>query len=344
MEIYCIVIAFIVVKVLFYVCWYRSRQRQLHAFLHDPDHARILIIGGRPYAHPANQRHTSRVWYNWYSAREDGSPGSPSRSLTPAPSYSQLEPPPPPYDAIVRPHGSGELKPPPYSECVAALLPADDADAARIAGEAEASPPPPHAAIAAIADADSDDDDDYTDAPPPPYSAHADSSASTAVNGTATTDPVDAAATTTGPIATNGGNAALVSTNSTTNTTAINTTPTTEAVDSTTTATTATSVPIATSGDNAALVSTTTTTNTTPNHNRTTDTNATLASSTPTTPTAVASIVNSATADDGETRPSQDGGDDDNRLHEDPAVAVVVARHTTRPLLLRPLRAGEQPL
>ncbi|KAG9479349.1 hypothetical protein GDO78_012818 [Eleutherodactylus coqui] len=48
---YIIVIIFIIIKIFFYVCWYRSRQRQLDAYLSNPRNAQIVIVGGRAYLH-----------------------------------------------------------------------------------------------------------------------------------------------------------------------------------------------------------------------------------------------------------------------------------------------------
>ncbi|XP_068092738.1 uncharacterized protein [Hyperolius riggenbachi] len=109
---YIIVIIFIIVKIFFYVCWYRSRQRQLDAYLSNPRNAQIVIVGGRAYLHQlCEQRQNTSVWANWYGVQDDSSIGEPSASLPPAPSYSQLEV-PPPYEAV----SADDLKPPPYSE------------------------------------------------------------------------------------------------------------------------------------------------------------------------------------------------------------------------------------
>lgn len=110
---YIIVIIFIIIKIFFYVCWYRSRQRQLDAYLSNPRNAQIVIVGGRAYLHQlCEQRQNPSVWANWYGVQDDSSLGEPSASLPPAPSYSQLEV-PPPYEAI---SAADDLKPPPYSE------------------------------------------------------------------------------------------------------------------------------------------------------------------------------------------------------------------------------------
>ncbi|CAH2283723.1 WW domain binding 1-like [Pelobates cultripes] len=110
---YIIVIIFIIIKIFFYVCWYRSRQRQLDAYLSNPRNAQIVIVGGRAYLHQlCEQRQNAAVWANWYGVQEDSSVGEPSATLPPAPSYSQLEV-PPPYEAI---SAADDLKPPPYSE------------------------------------------------------------------------------------------------------------------------------------------------------------------------------------------------------------------------------------
>lgn len=51
-----VVIIFIIVKIFFYVCWYRSRQRQLAAYLSNPRNAQIVIVGGRAYLHQMCER------------------------------------------------------------------------------------------------------------------------------------------------------------------------------------------------------------------------------------------------------------------------------------------------
>lgn len=53
---YIVVILFIIVKICFYVCWYRSRQRQLEAYLSNPRNAQIVIVGGRAYLHQMCER------------------------------------------------------------------------------------------------------------------------------------------------------------------------------------------------------------------------------------------------------------------------------------------------
>ncbi|XP_069046943.1 uncharacterized protein [Lepisosteus oculatus] len=109
---YIIVIIFIIIKIFFYVCWYRSRQRQLHAYLSNPRNAQIVIVGGRAYLHQMCERQSTSVWPSWYGVQDDSSVGEPSGSLPPAPSYSHLDV-PPPYEAV---SGTDDLKPPPYSE------------------------------------------------------------------------------------------------------------------------------------------------------------------------------------------------------------------------------------
>ncbi|XP_062925879.1 uncharacterized protein si:dkey-118j18.2 isoform X2 [Mobula hypostoma] len=108
---YIIVIIFIIVKIFFYICWYRSRQRQLDAYLSNPRNAQIVIVGGRAYLHQLCEQQSSPMWYSWYGGQDDASVGEPSGSLPHAPSYSQLEV-PPPYEAVPR----DDLKPPPYTE------------------------------------------------------------------------------------------------------------------------------------------------------------------------------------------------------------------------------------
>ncbi|XP_036378314.1 uncharacterized protein si:dkey-118j18.2 isoform X2 [Megalops cyprinoides] len=109
---YIIVIIFIIIKIFFYICWYRSRQRQLAAYLSNPRNAQIVIVGGRAYLHQMCERQNTSIWPSWYGIQDDSSVGEPSASLPPAPSYTHLDV-PPPYEAV-----SGyDLKPPPYSEC-----------------------------------------------------------------------------------------------------------------------------------------------------------------------------------------------------------------------------------
>ncbi len=38
------------------MCWYRSRQRQLAAYLSNPRNAQIVIVGGRAYLHQMCER------------------------------------------------------------------------------------------------------------------------------------------------------------------------------------------------------------------------------------------------------------------------------------------------
>lgn len=99
---YIVVVVFIIIKIFFYVCWYRSTQRQLAAYLRTPRNAQIVIVGGRAYLHQMCERQIDEL-----SIEEAPSP------LPPAPSFSHLDM-PPPYDAVSR---EEELKPPPYSEC-----------------------------------------------------------------------------------------------------------------------------------------------------------------------------------------------------------------------------------
>ncbi|XP_060755978.1 uncharacterized protein si:dkey-118j18.2 isoform X2 [Neoarius graeffei] len=108
---YIVVIIFIMIKIFFYVCWYRSRQRQLAAYLSNPRNAQIVIVGGRAYLHQMCENQNTSIWSNWYGVQDEGSVGEPSVSLPPSSSLSHLDL-PPPYEAV-----SGEdLKPPPYSE------------------------------------------------------------------------------------------------------------------------------------------------------------------------------------------------------------------------------------
>uniref|UniRef100_A0A8C5GSH6 Si:dkey-118j18.2 n=1 Tax=Gouania willdenowi TaxID=441366 RepID=A0A8C5GSH6_GOUWI len=111
---YIVVIIFIVIKIFFYVCWYRSRQRQLAAYLSNPRNAQIVIVGGRAYLHQMCERQSqTSVWPSWYGVQDDVSIEEPSTALPPAASFSHLDM-PPPYDTV---SGEDDLKPPPYSEC-----------------------------------------------------------------------------------------------------------------------------------------------------------------------------------------------------------------------------------
>lgn len=55
-HIFRVVIIFIMIKIFFYICWYRSRQRQLAAYLSNPRNAQIVIVGGRAYLHQMCER------------------------------------------------------------------------------------------------------------------------------------------------------------------------------------------------------------------------------------------------------------------------------------------------
>lgn len=99
---YIVVVVFIIIKIFFYVCWYRSTQRQLAAYLRTPRNAQIVIVGGRAYLHQMCERQN-----------DDMSIEEASTALPPAASFSSLDM-PPPYDAVSR---EDDLKPPPYSEC-----------------------------------------------------------------------------------------------------------------------------------------------------------------------------------------------------------------------------------
>lgn len=59
-----VVIIFIIIKIFFYVCWYRSRQRQLAAYLSNPRNAQIVIVGGRAYLHQMCERQSVSVNYH----------------------------------------------------------------------------------------------------------------------------------------------------------------------------------------------------------------------------------------------------------------------------------------
>lgn len=126
---YIVVVVFIIIKIFFYVCWYRSTQRQLAAYLRTPRNAQIVIVGGRAYLHQMCERQGDDL------SIEEG-----SSALPPAPAFSHLDM-PPPYDAV---SNEEELKPPPYSECTytggaAASVNTDRGDSMSV-GEA----PPPY--------------------------------------------------------------------------------------------------------------------------------------------------------------------------------------------------------
>ncbi|KAJ4925301.1 hypothetical protein JOQ06_018036 [Pogonophryne albipinna] len=156
---YIVVIVFIIIKICFYVCWYRSRQRQLAAYLNNPRNAQIVIVGGRAYLHQMYERQSqTSVWPSWYGAQDDLSTEEPSATtLPPDASFSQLDM-PPPYEATADhlldlfPSSLPEddLKPPPYSECAHH----DEADA----------PHPPHHTVVI-----SDGDAISINEAPPPY-------------------------------------------------------------------------------------------------------------------------------------------------------------------------------
>lgn len=146
---YIVVIIFIIIKIFFYVCWYRSRQRQLAAYLSNPRNAQIVIVGGRAYLHQMCERQNSTsVWPSWYGVQDEASVGEPSSSLPPTASFSHLDM-PPPYEAV---SGADDLKPPPYSECAQS----DQVDAPSPSRHA----PPPSLA-------DGDDAGSLGEAPPP---------------------------------------------------------------------------------------------------------------------------------------------------------------------------------
>ncbi|XP_061522789.1 uncharacterized protein si:dkey-118j18.2 [Phycodurus eques] len=111
---YIVVIVFIIIKIFFYVCWYRSRQRQLAAYLSNPRNTQIVIVGGRAYLHQMCERQSqTSLWPSWYGVPDDLSQEEPSTAQPPALAFSHLDM-PPPYDAV---SGEDDLKPPPYSEC-----------------------------------------------------------------------------------------------------------------------------------------------------------------------------------------------------------------------------------
>ncbi|KAJ0059550.1 hypothetical protein NL108_001913 [Boleophthalmus pectinirostris] len=123
---YIVVVVFIIIKIFFYVCWYRSTQRQLAAFLRTPRNAQIVIVGGRAYLHQMCERQS-----------DDLSVEEASSALPAAPSFSHLDM-PPPYDAVSR---EDELKPPPYSECTRSDSAAVSREGAASISATEAPPP-----------------------------------------------------------------------------------------------------------------------------------------------------------------------------------------------------------
>ncbi|XP_077591920.1 uncharacterized protein LOC144209469 isoform X2 [Stigmatopora nigra] len=99
---YIVVIVFIIIKIFFYVCWYRSRQRQLAAYLSNPRNAQIVIVGGRAYLHQMCERQSqTSLWPNWYGVPEDLAHEEPTTAVPPTVSISHLDM-PPPYDAVSR--------------------------------------------------------------------------------------------------------------------------------------------------------------------------------------------------------------------------------------------------
>ncbi|XP_063062773.1 uncharacterized protein si:dkey-118j18.2 [Engraulis encrasicolus] len=150
---YIVVIVFIIIKIFFYICWYRTRQRQLAAYLSNPRNAQIVIVGGRAYLHQMCERQNTSIWPSWYGVQDEVSVGEPSASLPQDPSLSHLDT-PPPYEAV---SGANDLKPPPYSEYAQAV------------DTASGAPP--------IAVPDSTDTSSFSEAPPP-YTPSATSSAS----------------------------------------------------------------------------------------------------------------------------------------------------------------------
>ncbi|XP_039982427.1 uncharacterized protein si:dkey-118j18.2 [Xiphias gladius] len=145
---YIVVIIFIIIKIFFYVCWYRSRQRQLAAYLSNPRNAQIVIVGGRAYLHQMCERQSqTSVWPSWYGVQDDLSIEEPSTALPPATSFSHLDM-PPPYEAV---SGDDDLKPPPYSECA-------NRD------EANAPCPSPHTPLISVGG-----DSTIVNEAPPPY-------------------------------------------------------------------------------------------------------------------------------------------------------------------------------
>uniref|UniRef100_A0A3P8VPF1 Si:dkey-118j18.2 n=1 Tax=Cynoglossus semilaevis TaxID=244447 RepID=A0A3P8VPF1_CYNSE len=145
MELYWyVVIIFIIIKIFFYVCWYRSRQRQLAAYLSNPRNAQIVIVGGRAYLHQMCERQSqTSVWPSWYGVQDDLSIEEHPTALPPTASVSHLDM-PPPYEAV----SGDDLKPPPYSECAQADAPCPSHHTPLISEEGDSSSiseaPPPY--------------------------------------------------------------------------------------------------------------------------------------------------------------------------------------------------------
>ncbi|CAM9152040.1 unnamed protein product [Lampetra fluviatilis] len=161
---YIIVIMFVLVKILFYVCWYRSRQRQLHTYLANPGSTQVVIVGSRAYLHRMWQRRSSPAFYSWYPTRDAAAAAGshhhqqqqqqPAPPVSPAPSYCHLEV-PPAYEDVTGTQHVELTKPPPYSECVVDLesspalllarqLPAPATLAGGTGGSTGTAPPPPY--------------------------------------------------------------------------------------------------------------------------------------------------------------------------------------------------------
>ncbi|KAG5841935.1 hypothetical protein ANANG_G00172300 [Anguilla anguilla] len=109
MDLFWFVVIILIVKIIFYICWYLSRQRRLATYIGNPCDTQVVIVGGRAY------RHQMSVSPIWRGGTGEGSAEETSRPLPPTAPYSQLDA-PPPYQAVSS--TVDELKPPPYSDCV----------------------------------------------------------------------------------------------------------------------------------------------------------------------------------------------------------------------------------
>uniref|UniRef100_A0A8C4QCM7 Uncharacterized protein n=1 Tax=Eptatretus burgeri TaxID=7764 RepID=A0A8C4QCM7_EPTBU len=106
---YIIIIVFIIVKVSFYICWYRARRRHLAAFLQAAAVERNIQ---QPVSEaslvPSPHLGALLVLYGNGAHIFEQTPGSPSQT----PSFSHQAP--PPYDAVCS--MQDDMKPPAYQE------------------------------------------------------------------------------------------------------------------------------------------------------------------------------------------------------------------------------------
>ncbi|KAJ8267934.1 hypothetical protein COCON_G00131060 [Conger conger] len=108
---YIVAFLFIILKITIYICWYRSRHRQLGAYIGNPHSNQVIVMGGRAYGHQVCERPNTAVQPILRGGVSTGSTGETSGPLPPTTLYSPLDA-PPPYQAIYR---MDELKPPPYA-------------------------------------------------------------------------------------------------------------------------------------------------------------------------------------------------------------------------------------